>query len=61
MVGVAGLLSFLPVGTCSECSHCRLAKLSRQHERELDGARSLSTSFCPVCGRYHRADEDHRS
>lgn len=60
MVGVAGLLSFLPVGTCSECPHCRLAKLAQKREHEVDGARSLSASFCAVCGRHHRADEEHR-
>lgn len=60
MVGVAGLLSFLPVGTCSQCSHCRVEKLARQRDHEVDGARSLSASFCAVCRRHHRADEDHR-
>lgn len=60
MVGVAGLLAVLPVGTCRECSHCRLEKLARQREHEVDGARSMSVSFCAVCGHHHGADEDHR-
>jgi hypothetical protein len=60
MLGTAGLLALLPVGTCSQCSHCRLEKLSRQREHELNAGRSVSASFCSVCGRHHRADEDHR-
>ena len=60
MVGVAALLSFLPVGTCAQCAHCRLEKMERARAREVDGARSLSSSFCAVCGRHHRADEEHR-
>jgi hypothetical protein len=57
LIGVAGLLYVLPVGTCSECGHCKLQKLTRQHERELQATRSLPT--CHVCGRHHRPDEDH--
>ena len=61
MVGIAGLLSFLPVGSCAQCTHCQLEKLAHKRGQEIDGARSLSTSFCAICGRHHRADEDHRS
>jgi hypothetical protein len=60
MLGTAGLLSLLPVGTCSQCNHCRLEKLARQRERELEANRSYSAAFCAVCGRHHRPDEDHR-
>jgi hypothetical protein len=60
MLGTAGLLALLPVGTCSECNHCRLEKLSRKKEHELQTDRSYSAAFCPVCGRHHRADEEHR-
>ena len=59
MIGVAGLLRLLPVGTCSECPHCRLARF--EHEREMDGARSMSGPFCAICGRHHRPGEDHHS
>jgi len=61
MLGIAGLLSFLPVGTCAQCSHCQLEKLSRQKQHELEGGRSYSAAFCAICGRQHRSDEDHRS
>lgn len=57
LIGVAGLLYFLPVGTCSECAHCKLEKLTRHHQRELEGNRSAP--FCTVCGRHHRPDEEH--
>jgi hypothetical protein len=60
MIGTAGLLALLPVGTCRECNHCRLEKLSRQRSRELEGDRSYAAAFCAVCGRHHRADEEHR-
>jgi hypothetical protein len=60
MIGVAGLLRLLPVGTCSECPHCRLARFERERERGVDGARSMTASFCAVCGRHHRPDEDHQ-
>jgi hypothetical protein len=58
LVGTAGLLALLPVGTCSQCSHCRLEKLAKQ--RELEAGRSGTVAFCAVCGRHHRADEEHR-
>lgn len=60
MLGTAGLLALLPVGTCSQCGHCRLEELSRQKQRELQADRSVGTAFCAVCGRHHRADEEHR-
>lgn len=60
LLGTAGLLWFLPVGTCSECSHCKLQKLARQREHEVEAGRAYSSGFCAVCGRHHRPDEDHR-
>jgi len=60
MLGTAGLLSLLPVGTCAQCNHCRLEKLARQREHELEGNRSYTTALCPICGRHHRPDEEHR-
>lgn len=60
LLGTAGLLWFLPVGTCAQCAHCKLEKLARQRERELEAGRSYSSGFCGVCGRHHRPDEEHR-
>ena len=60
LIALAGLLYLLPVGTCSECGHCRLAKLTRQRERELR-AGSGGVPHCPICGRNHQPDEDHLS
>ena len=59
LIAIAGLLYVLPVGTCSECGHCRLARLTRQRERELEASRSAGTALCPICRRNHRPDEDH--
>jgi hypothetical protein len=61
MVGTAGLLSLLPVGTCAQCSHCRLEKLARQRDREFQADRAYGGVACTVCGRHHRPDEDHRA
>jgi len=61
LLGVGGLLTLLPVGTCAECSHCRLEKLAREREHAAEsGERALSAPRCSTCGRYHRPDEDHR-
>jgi hypothetical protein len=60
MIGTAGLLALLPVGTCRECNHCQLEKLSREKSRDLEGDRALAAAFCAVCGHHHRADEEHR-
>ena len=59
LIAIAGLLYVLPVGTCSECGHCKLAKLSRQRERELEASRTSGWPVCSTCGRNHRPDEDH--
>lgn len=59
LLGVGGLLSMLPVGTCSQCNHCRAERLERerQHQLQVDGA--VGVPFCAVCGRHHRPDQDH--
>jgi hypothetical protein len=58
LIGTAGLLWLLPVGTCSQCGHCRLEKLTRERQRELESNRSHGP-FCSLCGGHHRPDEDH--
>jgi hypothetical protein len=58
LVGTAALLSRLPVGTCSECTHCRLEKLSKEREQRLLSQR-IGDPLCPGCGRHHQPDEEH--
>jgi hypothetical protein len=61
LLGTAGLLSMLPVGTCAECPHCRLQKLEHERQRQLQSeGTAVGGPFCPMCGRYHRADEEHK-
>jgi hypothetical protein len=60
LLGTGWLLWLLPVGTCSECPHCRLEKLARERENESQVGRIYGVPFCPVCGRHHRREEDHR-
>ena len=61
LIGSAALLSMLPVGTCSQCSHCRMERLARQQQRETETTRAYSEAYCAVCGRQHRPGEEHRS
>jgi hypothetical protein len=59
LIGAAGLLARLPVGTCSECPHCRMAKLAREREQWLL-SEPLGAPVCHGCGRRHLPDEDHQ-
>jgi hypothetical protein len=59
LLGVAGLISRLPVGTCDQCAHCRLERLARERLHQTETGRFQRVPFCMVCGRYHRSDEDH--
>ena len=59
LIGAAGLLVRLPVGTCSECAHCRLERLAKDREQGLLSKR-LGDPLCNGCGRHHRPDEDHQ-
>ena len=58
LLGAAGLLSMLPVGTCAHCNHCRLERLERER-RQLQADGAVGVPFCAVCGRHHRPDQDH--
>lgn len=60
MLATAWFLWLLPVGTCSQCPHCRIEKLAREHERDGQAERVYGTPFCSACGRHHRREEDHR-
>lgn len=50
----------LPVATCAECVHCRMAQLARQREVEERDATFFGTPLCRSCGRYHAPEEAHR-
>ena len=56
----AFVLSRLPVGTCSECGHCRLARVAREREVEAQAATFYGIPLCRACGRYHPPEEAHR-
>jgi hypothetical protein len=59
LLGVAGLISMLPVATCAQCPHCRMEQLARERQHQTETGRFQRVPFCMVCGRYHRSDEDH--
>ena len=61
LLGTGAALSMLPVGTCSECAHCRAEKLARERETEAQVSRIYGISLCPACGRHHRPEEGHRT
>jgi hypothetical protein len=61
LLAAAWLLWLLPVGTCAQCPHCRVEKLAREREQEATVGQVYSVPLCPVCGRHHRREEDHRS
>ena len=60
LLATAWLLWLLPVGTCSQCPHCRVEQLARAREQEGQASPAYGAPFCPVCGRHHRREEDHR-
>ena len=49
----------LPVGTCPECGHCKLAKLQQERDLEARSARFYNIPLCLACGRHHDPGEDH--
>ena len=56
---LGGLVAALPVGTCSQCNHCREERLrNKQARRARDTHDRLAGQLaaCPRCGRSH--DED---
>lgn len=50
----------LPVATCTECAHCRMAQLAREREVEERAADFAGIPMCRACGRYHAPEEAHR-
>jgi hypothetical protein len=59
LLAMGGILYLLPVGTCSECAHCRLVRLQRERDLEERAARFYGIPQCPACGRHHDPREDH--
>ena len=50
----------LPVGTCSECEHCRTEQAVRERDYEAQASRVYGIPRCQACGRHHQRGEDHR-
>ena len=61
LLGVGAALWMLPVGTCSECPHCRVERLAREREYDAQVSRIYGIPLCPACGRHHRPEEGHRT
>lgn len=51
----------LPVGTCSQCAHCRAEKLAKERDSEAQVSRVYGIPMCPACGRHHQRGEDHQT
>ncbi|NJD26940.1 MAG: hypothetical protein FIA92_01425 [Chloroflexi bacterium] len=60
LLATGWMLWLLPVGTCAQCPHCRIEKLAREREGDGQVGAVHGGPFCPVCGRHHRREEDHR-
>jgi hypothetical protein len=61
MVLSAALLSRIPVGTCSQCSHCSAERLAKERDAEAQAGRFYGIPICRTCGRYHAREGDHRT
>ena len=59
LIGVGIVVRMMPVGTCPECSHCRLVRLEQQRELEERSAKFYGIPKCSACGRFHDPAEDH--
>ncbi len=53
-------LWMMPVGTCAQCSHCQMQKVSKERETEAQLSRVYGIPLCTACGRHHRREDDHR-
>lgn len=59
LLATAALLALLPVGTCSECDHCRQQRFVQEQERARRAERFYGIPRCSICGRHHDPSEDH--
>ena len=60
LVAAAWALWVLPIGTCSECSHCRAEKVAKERATEAQVSRVYGIPLCQACGRHQQRGEDHR-
>lgn len=60
LLAAGWVLWMLPVGTCAQCSHCRVEKLAKERESEAQLSRAYGVPLCTACGRHHRREDDHR-
>jgi hypothetical protein len=60
LLATAFVLWRLPVGTCAECTHCRIERLAKEREVEAQAANFYGIPLCRSCGRYHPPEEAHR-
>jgi hypothetical protein len=54
------LLTRLPIGTCSECPHCRAERVARERDADAQVGRFYGIPICRTCGRHHVPEEGHR-
>jgi hypothetical protein len=60
LLATGWVLWMMPVGTCAQCSHCRVEKLAKEREIEAQVSRVYGIPLCTACGRHHRRGDDHR-
>jgi hypothetical protein len=53
-------LWLMPVGTCSECAHCRAERVAKARASEAQLSRAYGIPLCRSCGRHHASGEEHR-
>ncbi|HYK96242.1 MAG TPA: hypothetical protein VE011_10310 [Candidatus Dormibacteraeota bacterium] len=59
LLATGALLATMPVGTCSECAHCRAERVAREREAEARVGRFYGIPICRTCGRHHVPEEGH--
>jgi hypothetical protein len=60
LLATGWVLYLMPVGTCSQCVHCRMEKLAKAREQDAQLSRVYGIPLCQACGRHHQRGEDHR-
>jgi hypothetical protein len=61
LMATAWALWLLPVGTCSECPHCRISRLAQEREADDAVGRLYGIPLCQSCGRHHPKGDPHRT